>query len=35
MGNQKKEHPSSSNMHDKELANKYSLSVDYIVVVDS
>ena len=35
MGKERKEHPSSSNMHDKALANKYSLSEDYIVVVDS
>ena len=35
MGKQKKEHPSLSIMHDKALANKYSLSEDYIVVVDS
>ena len=35
MGKQSKEHPSSSNMHDKALSNKYSPSEDYIVVVDS
>ena len=35
MGKQRKEHPSSSNMHDKALANKYSLPEDYIVVMDS
>ena len=35
MGKQRKEHPSSSNWHDKVLANKYSLPEDYIVVVDS
>ena len=29
MGKEKKEHPSSSNMHDKALANKYSLPEDY------
>ena len=32
MGKERKEHPSSSNMHDKALANKYSLPEDYIVV---
>ena len=35
MGKQRKEHLSSSNLNDKELANKYSPSEDYIVVVDS
>ena len=35
MGKERKEHPSSSNLNDKTLANKYSLSEDYIVVVDS
>ena len=34
MEKQRKENPSSSNLHDKALANKYSLSEDYIVVVD-
>ena len=35
MGKEKKEHPSSNNMHDEALANKYSPPEDYIVVVDS
>ena len=34
MGKQRKEHPSLSDMHDKALANKYSPSEDYNVVVD-
>ena len=35
MGKQRKEHPSSSNMNDKVLANKYSPPEEYIVVVDN
>ena len=35
MAKEKKENQSSSNLHDKALANKYSPSEDYIVAVDS